>query len=358
MEKILFTPGPTNVPEDIRKELAKDMIHHRMADFAEVMKNLTKNLSKIFETKEEVLTLTCSGTGVMEASIVNLCSKGDKILVINAGNFGKRFKLIGETYGLEVIELVYDWGKSYKVEDVKKVIAENPDLKGIFIQYSETSTGVLHNVEELGKLTKDTDILLVVDVISGLVVNEFKFDDWNVDCAIAGSQKGFLLPPGLAFLALSQKGKKALETSTLPKFYFDLKKAYASLEKGQTPWTPAIGLIIAADYACKKILETGLESLQVHARGLRDAMEKEFLALGFEYFVEAEESRGNTLIALTGGDKIDTEAVRKELDSKYHLSVAGGQGAYAGKIMRVGTLGELTQEDVANLIKAVKEILA
>jgi len=356
MNKVLYTPGPTNVPEDIRKELYKDMIHHRTKNYADLLKSLTKNLSKIFRTEEEVLTLTSSGTGVMEASIVNLFSKGEKVLVINAGYFGERFTKMGEVYGLEVIELKYPWGETYKLEDVEEVIDKNKDLKGIFIQYSETSTGVLHNIKKLGELTKNTDILLTVDVISGLVVNEFEFDKWGIDCAIAGSQKGFLLPPGLAFLALSNKAKKAMEKSNLPKFYFDLKKYYASLEKGQNPWTPAIGLVVGADYSCKKILEQGLENIQAHSYKLRNILEEELTKLGFELFVMDPDARGNTLVSLVNKD-IDTEMLKKTLDNEYDFSIAGGQGAYIGKMLRIGTLGELTVEDINKLIEAIKKIL-
>lgn len=357
MSKILFTPGPTNVSEDVRKELYKDMVHHRTGVYADILRNLTKNLSEIFRTKEEVITLTCSGTGVMEASVVNLFSKGDKVLVINAGNFGERFTKISKVFGLEVVELVYPWGESYNVEDVKKVIDENKDLKGIFVQYSETSTGVLHNVEKLGELTKNTDILLIVDVISGLVVNEFNFDQWHVDCAVAGSQKGFLLPPGLAFMALSEKAQKAMETSDLPKFYFDLKAYYKSLKKGQNPWTPAIGLVVAADYSCEKIIKDGLESVQANSRKLRDMLEEGLTEMGFSLFVKNPENRGNTLVSILGGEGMDTESIRKTLDNDYDFSVAGGQGEYAGKLIRVGTLGDLSETDVANLLKAFKEIL-
>lgn len=356
MNKVLYTPGPTNVPEDIRKELYKDMIHHRTKNYADLLKELTKNLSKIFKTEEEVINITCSGTGVMETSVVNLFSKGEKILVINAGYFGERFAKMGEVYGLEVIELKYPWGETYKLEDVKEIIDKNKDLKGIFIQYSETSTGVLHNVKKLGELTKNTDILLIVDVISGLVVNEFEFDKWGIDCAIAGSQKGFLLPPGLGFIALSEKAKKAMERSDLPKFYFDLKKYYESLKKGQNPWTPAIGLVVAADYSCKKILEQGLENIQAHSYKLRNILEEELTKLGFSLFVKDPEARGNTLVSLVNKD-IDTEVLKKTLDNEYNFSIAGGQGAYLGKMLRIGTLGELTVEDINKLVNAIKKIL-
>lgn len=357
MNKMLFTPGPTNVPEDIRRELAKDMIHHRTADFENIFMDLTDKLKKIFKTKEEVISLGCSGTGVMETAVVNLFSKGEKVLVINAGYFGERFGDISKVYGLEVVELKYEWGKSYNLDEVKDVIKNNPDLKGILVQYSETSTGVLHNVKALGELTKGTDILLVVDNISALVVNPFEFDEWGIDCTIAGSQKGFFMPPGLSFIALSQKGKAAMAKSDLPKFYFDLKKYYKALEGKQSPWTPPIGLIVAADYSCKKILDRGLDNVQAHHKNLREYVEKELTALGFSLFVEKEENRGNTLVSLLGSDKIDTKVVIKRLDAEYDFSVAGGQGAYVGKLMRVGCIGELTTEDIVKLVDAIKNIV-
>lgn len=357
MNKMLFTPGPTNVPEDIRRELAKDMIHHRTADFENIFMDLTDKLKKIFKTEEDVISLGCSGTGVMETAVVNLFSKGEKVLVINAGYFGERFGEIARVYGLDVIELKYAWGKSYDLNEVKDVIKNNPDLKGILVQYSETSTGVLHNVKALGELTKDTEILLVVDNISALVVNPFEFDDWSVDCSIAGSQKGFFMPPGLSFIAMSKKGKAAMMKSDLPKFYFDLKKYFKALEGRQSPWTPPIGLIVAADYSCKKILGRGLENVQAHHKDLREYVEKELTALGFSLFVEAEENRGNTLVSLLGNEKIDTKVIIKRLDTEYDFSVAGGQGAYVGKLMRVGCIGELTKEDIVKLVDAIKTIV-
>ena len=358
MNKMLFTPGPTNVPEDIRRELAKDMIHHRTADFEAIFDGLGQKLKKIFKTEEDVISLGCSGTGVMETSVVNLFSRGEKVLVINAGYFGERFGDISRVFGLEVIELKYAWGKSYNLDEVKEVIKNNPDLKGILVQYSETSTGVLHNVKALGELTKDTDILLVVDNISALVVNPFEFDGWSVDCSIAGSQKGFFMPPGLSFITLSKKAKEAMKKSDLPKFYFDLKKYYKALEGKQSPWTPPIGLIMAADYSCKKILDRGLETIQAHHKDLREYVEKELTALGFGLFVEKEENRGNTLVSLLGNDKIDTKVIIKRLDLEYNYSVAGGQGEYVGKLMRVGCIGELTKEDIVNLVNAIKTIVS
>ena len=222
--KLLLTPGPTNIPEEYLEIFGKDTIHHRTPEFRRIMKENNENLKKVFKTKNDVAVITSSGTGSMETAVVNFFSKGDKVLAINTGYFGDRFRKIAEIYGLNVINLQYEFGESYNLDDVKKVISENPDLKGILATHSETSVGILNDIKSLGDLTKNTDILLIVDTISGLVVNEFDFDGWHVDVAIAGSQKAFLIPPGLSFVAISDKAKKAMEVSDLPKYYFDLKQ--------------------------------------------------------------------------------------------------------------------------------------
>ena len=212
-EKHLFAPGPTNVPDSIRREVARDLIHHVTPEYAELLWRITDKLKQIFKTNKYVLSTTATGSAGMEASIVNFFSQGEKVIILNTGNFGNRYVEICRTYKLDVIELKYEWGKAYKIEDVKKALAENPDVKGIIVNHSETSTGVLNDIRPLGEITKDTDMLLIVDAISGLILNEFEFDKWGVDCAVAASQKGFLLPPGLIYFAISEKAKKAMESS-------------------------------------------------------------------------------------------------------------------------------------------------
>ena len=205
--KLLLTPGPTNIPERYLKIFGEDIIHHRTPEFRRILKENNENLKKVFKTKNDVYTLTTSGTGAMEAAVVNFFSKGEKVLVINTGYFGERFAKIAEIYGLDVINLKYEFGDGYELDDVKKILSENPDLKGILSTHSETSVGILNDIKALGELTKDTDILLVVDTISGLVANDFDFDGWNIDVAIAGSQKAFLIPPGLSFVTASDKNQ-------------------------------------------------------------------------------------------------------------------------------------------------------
>lgn len=357
MKKLLMTPGPTNVPKEIRKKMAEDLIHHRMPDYKKLFSEVSEDLKKIFKTKQDVLTMTCSGTGVMEAAVTNLFSKKEKVLVINTGNFGQRFVEITKTYDLDVIELTYDWGSTYNLKDIEEVILTNPDLKGIFMTHSETSTGVLNNIQNVGVLTKNTNILLVVDSVSGMIINPLEFDNWSIDCVIAGSQKGFLLPPGLAFIALSEKAKKAMENSNLPKFYFDLKKYIKFLkEKQESPYTPAITLVVGLKFACELLLKEGLDTIQAKHTELRKHLGKELLKLGFEYFVTNEKARGNTLVAVTHAEIQDMDKFRKAID-KNGITIAGGQGNFTENLLRIGCLGKITKINIDKTIKEIRKIL-
>ena len=355
-KKVLLTPGPTNIPENLLGVLGTDIVHHRKVDFHNVMKELNENLKKIFKTRENVYVLTSSGTGAMEAAVVNYFSKGEKVLVINTGYFGDRFRKIAGIYGLEPINLEYEFGESYKLEDVKKVLAENPDIKGIFMTHSETSTGVLNNVKAVGELTKDTDMLLIVDTISGLVANDFDFDGWNVDVAVAGSQKAFLIPPGLAFLAMSKKARQAAERSDIPKYYFDIKQAEKALEsKNETPYTPAIGLIIAANVSCRIIAEKGVENIVKEKYDLRKYIEQKLSELDFRILVKDEENRSNTLISVVK-DGIKIKNVIRSLEERGY-TVTGGKGDYEDSLMRVGILGEFSREDIDKFLAVLIEEL-
>ena len=355
-KKVLLTPGPTNIPENLLGVLGTDIVHHRKVDFHNVMKELNENLKKIFKTRENVYVLTSSGTGAMEAAVVNYFSKGEKVLVINTGYFGDRFRKIAGIYGLEPINLEYEFGESYKLEDVKKALAENPDIKGIFMTHSETSTGVLNNVAAVGELTKDTDILLVVDTISGLVANEFDFDGWNIDVAVAGSQKAFLIPPGLAFLAMSKKAGRAAEKSDIPKYYFDIKQAEKAFEsKSETPYTPAIGLIIAANVSCRIIAEKGVENIVKEKYELRKYIEEKLSELDFKILVKDEENRSNTLISVVK-DGIKIKNVIRSLEERGY-TVTGGKGDFEDSLMRVGILGEFSREDIDEFLAVLIEEL-
>ena len=355
-KKLLLTPGPTNIPKDLLDVMGEDIIHHRTPEFRNKMKEINENLKLIFKTKRDVYTMTSSGTGAMEAAVVNFFSTGDKVIVLNTGYFGERFKKIAKIYGLNVLELEYDFGEAYKIDDVKNIIKENKDIKGIFVTHSETSTGVLNNVEALGKLTKWTDILLVVDTISGLVANPFDFDGWNVDVAVAGSQKAFLIPPGLSFIVMSEKAEKAYSNSNLPKYYFDIKQYKKYFEESyETPYTPAIGLILALHKSLNNMLEIGIDNLTKEKYELRKYIEDKASNLGFELLVENEENRSNTLISIVK-DGVEIKKIINNLE-ELGYTVTGGKGVYADSLMRVGILGQISKDQIDNFFIILEEEL-
>ncbi len=354
--KLLLTPGPTNIPERYLEIFGKDIIHHRTPEFRRILKENNENLKKVFKSKNDVSVITSSGTGAMETAIVNFFSKGEKILVINTGYFGERFKKIGEVYGLNVINLEYEFGEGYKLEDVKKILSENPDIKGILVTHSETSVGILNNVKALGELTKDKDMLLVVDTISGLVANDFDFDGWNVDVAIAGSQKAFLIPPGLSFVTVSDKALKAMEKSDLPKYYFSIRQydKYFT-EMAETPYTPAISLILALNKSLKDLLEKGIDNVIKEKYSLRKKIEKKAEELGFSLLVKEEENRTNTLISIYR-EGVVIKSIINVLEEKGY-TVTGGKGKYAESLMRIGILGEITEKQIDEFFVIFEEEL-
>lgn len=358
VSKILFTPGPTNIPESIREVLGQDLIHHRMADYHQLLKEVNQGLKQIFDTKNDILILTSSGTGSMESTIVNLFSTGDEVLVINTGWFGERFVEICNVYGLTTHVLAYEWGKTYKLEDIENMLVKHPNIKGIFVTYHETATGVVNDLTALGNLTKNTDCLLVADCISGMVVQEFHFDDWGVDCAVASSQKGFHLPPGLSFVALSDKARHAMEHSNIPKYYFDYKKYINYFNtKAEQPFTPAIPVVIALKTALNTLLDQGLENVISQKESVRKYAEQKFEELGFQLFIEDQSIRGNVLVPVLVPNNIDGSKLIALIDERYNYTVAGGMSKYAGKMLRVGIIGEITEKEINLLVEYIKEVL-
>ena len=344
-KKLLLTPGPTNIPERYLNVLGDDIIHHRTPKFREILKENNENLKKVFKTKNDIYSITSSGTGSMETAVVNFFSKGDKVIVINTGYFGERFRKISEIYGLNVINLGYEFGEGYKIEDVKKALSENKDIKGILVTHSETSVGILNDIKSLGELTKDNDILLVVDTISGLVANDFDFDGWNIDVAIAASQKAFLIPPGLSFVAISDKAKKAMEKSNLPKYYFSIKEYQKYFEDFfETPYTPAISLILALNKSLKDLINKGIENSIKEKYELRKLIEEKAQNLGFNLLVKEEKNRTNTLVSIYKEGIIIKDIINALENEGY--TVTGGKGKFGDSLMRIGILGEISKEQI------------
>lgn len=353
-KKYLMTPGPTPVPEDIRLEMAKPIIHHRTKEYQAIFKEVTEGLRKIFKTSNDVYTFTSSGTGAMEASIVNVLSPGDKIIVVRGGKFGERFGDIAKAFGIEVIAVDIPWGSGPKPEVIKETLKKNPGVKGVYTTLCETSTATVFDIKAIGEVVKATDALFVVDTISGLGADNFENDAWAVDIAVCGSQKGLMIPPGLAFCSVSEKAWKAVETSKLPKFYFNFKKYKKAWLDTDTPFTSAITLVIGLKKALEKINKQGIDNViaehDTQARAFRAACKE----IGLEIFSKSPSS------AVTGvltPESMNADDLIKLLKAEYGVTFAGGQEALKGKIFRCAHMGGIDKEHTLESIKALEQAL-
>jgi len=356
LKRYLLAPGPTPVPPEVRLAMAMPIIHHRSPDFLPVLDSAKKGLQWLFQTKNDVLILCSTGTGGMVGAVNNFFNPGDRVLVINGGKFGERWTKICRAYGLNVEEIVIDWGYAVKSEMVEEKMKKYPDIKGVFVQASETSTGVYHNVEALASIVrKYEDTLLVVDAISALVAHDLRTDEWGIDIMVGGSQKGLMLPPGLAFVSVSETAWRKAEASKLPKFYFDFKKERENLAKNQTNFTSPITLIIGLNESLKIIQTEGLENVFKRHERLADATRRAVLALGLELY--SKESPSNALTAITAPPGIDGQAVYKNLREKYGITAAGGQERAKGKIFRIAHLGYTDRFDVITAIAGIEMVL-
>jgi serine---pyruvate transaminase len=352
----LFTPGPTQVPPEVTLAEAKPLIHHRTSEFSDIFASVSEDLKYIFQTKSgEVFTFASSGTGGMEACVVNALSQGDKAVVVKGGKFGERWAEICETYGVEVLPVDIEYGKAVKPELLDYVLNKENEIKAVFVTQCETSTGVVHDIEGIAKVVKSRNVLLVVDAITGVGVHPLMMDDWGIDIAVTGSQKGCMLPPGLAFVCVSQSAWVAIEKSKLPKYYWDFKKMRKSLNNKTTAFTPAISLITAARKALDMIKEEGIENVwKRHAR-LAHAMREGIKALGLELF--AGDASSNVLTAIKSPEGIDINSAVKKLRDETGVTITGGQDELKGKIFRVGHMGYVNEFDIILAISAVEKCL-
>ena len=352
----LFTPGPTQVPPDVTLAEAKPMIHHRTSEFSNIVAKLADDLKYVFRTTSgEVFTLASSGTGGMEACVVNSLSQGDKAIVIKGGKFGERWGEICEVYGVSVIPVEIENGKAVDPAVIDNLLKSEKEVKAVFATQCETSTGVVHDIEALAKIVKDHNVLFVVDSITGIGVHPFMMDDWGIDIAVAGSQKGCMLPPGLAFVCVARSAWAAIENSKLPKYYWDFKKMHKSLGNNTTPFTPAITLITAASKALDMIKNEGIENVwERHAR-LAHATREGIKALGLELF--AGDVSSNVLTAVITPEGIDIGAAIKKLRDETGVTITGGQDELKGKIFRIGHMGYVNEFDIILAISAVEKCL-
>lgn len=352
---VLFAPGPTNLDPDVSRVLAGEIIHHRTADFSRLMGAICEKLNRVFLTKEgETLVVTSSGSGGIEAGIASLFQPGDQVIIIRNGYFSENLLHTAEAMHLSIIELAYDWGTPYRLEDVKQAIATNPKVKGILVVHSETSTGALADLKPLGDLAKEHDLLFFVDAVSGLLFNPFHFDEWHVDFAVSASQKGFGLPPGLAFVCLSPKAiTKFQKVST--KFYFDLQRYLDFKHRTmQTPATPNILTMLAADVALEKILNKGLDYYQSYAHGLIRRYKERLVPLGYRPLVEDERHQVGGVIAFYCPPGIQSPALQAHLLETEGINIECGVGPIRPKVIRIAAMSFYQEHDIERLLVAIE----
>jgi aspartate aminotransferase-like enzyme len=351
----LLSPGPTPVPENVLAAAAEPIIHHRTPEFSKIFMETTEGIKYVFGTKEDVFILTSSGTGAMETAVVNTLSPGDKVISINGGKFGERWGNICRAYGVNCKEVVLQWGADYTKEELAAEIQANPGVKAIFTTLSETSSGAVYDVQGYGEIVAKTEAILIVDGISGLGATPCPMDEWKVDIMVSGSQKSFMIPPGLAYIGFSPKAWKLVASSKLPKFYFDAVKAKKNLEKQTTPWTPAVSLIIQQKKSLEIIKSMGLERLFAHHRVLGEATRAGVKALGLELLAARP---GNILTAAKTPPGLDGSKLVKTMQGKYMAYIAGAQDPNKGKFFRIAHLGYMGGFDVITALSALELTLA
>jgi aspartate aminotransferase-like enzyme len=351
----LLTPGPTPLyPPALHAMMASDL-HHRTEDFRKVYRSALADLKEVMGTSHDVLMFAASGTGAMDASVSNLFSRGDKVIVCVAGKFGERWADIAKAYGLDAVVLTEEYGGTVSPDRVRKALSENPKARGVFVQASETSTGAAHDVRAMGEAVAKTDAILVVDAITGLGTMPLDIDNWGLDVVIGGSQKAFMIPPGLAFMSVSPKAWKFTETSDLPHFYFNLKKEKKSGDAGESSWTPSTALILALGEALKYVKQVGMANLIENAQMLAHATRVAVQKLGLELFAPA--SPGSSVTSVRAPKGMDSGVIVKEFRNRFGAIIANGQGSMKGQIFRIAHLGYFDFADLFAVIAGLEIIL-
>lgn len=351
-KEYLYSPGPTTVPPEALSVMGAPMFHHRTARFRSLFAEVLEGLKDVFQTANDVLVFTASGTGAMEGSVANVCSPGDRIITVNGGKFGERWGQIGRAYGLDVDEVMLEWGTAVGPAQIEERLSKK--VRAVYIQLCETSTGVATDVEAIARVVGKTDAVLVVDAISGLLCDELLTDTWGVDIAVAGSQKGLMIPPGLACVCVSEKAWGLVEKATLPRYYFDFKKYRKSVAKNDTPYTPGVSLIRALRETLALVKAEGRDTMLANAARYARAIRAGMQALGLELFARAP---SNAVTAVRMPEGADGDEFVKTLRDTLGVTFAGGQEALKGKVFRIASMGYLNQFDVLTAVAAVEYAL-
>ena len=354
----LMIPGPTPVPERVLDALSRHPIGHRSKDFQNLVKSTTENLKWLHQTNNDVITITGSGTAAMEAGIINSLSKGDKVICAENGKFGERWVKVAEVFGLDVIKISAEWGKPLNPNQFKEVLEKdkNKEIKAVILTHSETSTGVINDLETISRHIKDHGkALCIVDCVTSLGACNVPTDEWGLDIVASGSQKGYMIPPGLSFISVSDKAWEFIEKSNLPKFYLDLKAYRKSLKAYSNPFTPAVNLVFALEESLNMMKEEGLENIFNRHNKHKLAVSNAMIAMNLNLF--ADDKSLSPAITAIETKSFDAEDFRKTIQEKYDICLAGGQDHLKGKIFRIGHLGYVNDKDIISVISAISSIL-
>jgi len=371
----LRIPGPTPVPPDILEAVAHPMVNHRGREFAALISRVAERLKDWFQTSNDVLILSASGTGGLESAVVSTLSPRDRVLSVSIGAFGERFAAIADTYGAEVIPLQYEWGQAARAEDVRQALAEHPDVKAVLVTHNETSTGVTNPLEEIARAIRSQESgvrsqgpsrasgrtdgpLVLVDAVSSLGAIPFEADGWGLDVVVTGSQKGWMVPPGLAFVSMSERAWRAYENAKMPRFYLDLGRHRDALPKGQTPWTPAMSIFFGLDVALERMAEEGAERIFTRHASMGRMVREGVKAFGLELLCQDERYASDTVTAIKCPEGVEVSALRNTMEDEYNVVIAGGQGKLQGKIFRIGHLGLVEEGDIRETLAALEQTLA
>ena len=347
----LLTPGPTPLPPQVQEALSRPIIHHRTAQYRALFKRVCQNLQTAMQTTQPVILFTSSGTGAMEAACCNLLSPGDRALVILGGKFAERWQHLAQAFGATVTTVPVAYGEPVDPEQVRQALKHNPDAKVVFSTLCETSTGVVHDLPAIGAMVRASGAVLVTDAISGLLADECKTDAWGLDVVVTGSQKALMLPPGLAFMSVSQKAWRLIEQAKSPRFYFDLRLYRKALEDDDTPFTSSVSLVVALDEALTLVLEEGVDKVLQRVALMAQATRAGVEAMGLSLFAKRP---SNAVTAVNVPNGIDGKKLTKHLQDRYHVTIAGGQGEMTGKLFRIAHMGYIAPFDLLVALSAVE----
>lgn len=353
----LRIPGPTPVPDEVLAATGGQMMNHRGPEFAQIIRRVTDGLNWVFGSSSDVLSITTSGTGGLETAVVNTLSPGDRVLSVSIGSFGDRLKSIAKTYGADVVSYALEWGEAADPLTVGKMLDEDPSITAVMVTHNETSTGVTNPLEAIAREVKQRNKLIIVDAVSSMSSVPCPVERWNLDVVVSGSQKGWMAPPGLAFVYMSEAAWAANAEAKMPRFYFDAVKTRDSLAKLQNPWTPAMSVYYAMDRAFEMMRAEGLESIFTRHEAAGEYTRQRVKSWGLKLVPADEQYASNTVTAVWWPDGVDGKAISKRAREEFGVVLGGGQGKLEGKIFRVGHLGWFSHDDISQALDVVEKLL-